>query len=383
MQSFAYEKEMDIFCLIEAKSSGKDSRMQIDGHHAMTYVAARCAGYTHQDSEIIAYCAQYVDDATNDGCIEFDVGAMYSRTASAHKMLDYRNLEELANHKVWVPFHFLPGNAGKPAESDHEGDSFVRKLVCYPNSFVARDMLKACYESAGKPYFLHRIGICMHVFADTWAHQGFAGVNHAINEVEELESNEPEEDQSLFGKLANFFLSEAFPLGHGAALSHPDKPYLKWRYKNGLGEIIDRDNPAIFLEAVDYMCRALRAFKNNDRDLDLENVSGLRDTDSAEVRRLILSCRGDGDTRHEQWLEAIAEGRFSFGPADLGYIPKGVGSWKHVAIGQEKEKDEKDEVFEYRPEFLISNWKCFHDALQAVRFSIVKDVLPQYGICAA
>jgi len=357
--------------------------MQIDGHHTMTYVAARCAGYSHQDSEIVAYCAQYVDDATNDGSIQFDVGAMYSRTASAHKMLDYRNLEDLANHKVWVPFHFLPGNVGLPADSDYEGDSFIRKLVCKPNSYVARDMLRACYESSAKPYFLHRIGICMHVFADTWAHQGFAGVNHAINEVEDLESNEPEEDRSLLGKLANFFLSEAFPLGHGAALSHPDKPYLKWRYKNGLGEVVDRDNPSIFLEAVDYMCRALQAFKQKDLALDLESKPGLKKEDLIAVKTLLLECRGDGEARHAQWLEAIEKGHFSFGRQALGYIPKGVGSWKHAAIGQDKEKDDKDDIFEYRPEFLISNWKCFHDALQAVRFSIVKDVLPQYGICAA
>lgn len=41
--------------------------MQIDFHHATTYVLARLAGFEHPEANIIAYSAQYVDDATNSG----------------------------------------------------------------------------------------------------------------------------------------------------------------------------------------------------------------------------------------------------------------------------------------------------------------------------
>ena len=80
--------------------------MQIDGHHTLTYIAARLAGFAHTKASIIAYSAQYVDDATNAGKLHFKNGAMYQRISSAHKMLDYRNTDELANHQVWIPFHF-------------------------------------------------------------------------------------------------------------------------------------------------------------------------------------------------------------------------------------------------------------------------------------
>jgi len=53
--------------------------MQIDGHHTLTYIAARLAGYNHKKAGIIAYSAQYVDDATNAGIIRFKNGAMYQR----------------------------------------------------------------------------------------------------------------------------------------------------------------------------------------------------------------------------------------------------------------------------------------------------------------
>ena len=69
--------------------------MQIDGHHTMTYIAARLAGFSKPKASIIAYSAQYVDDATNSGVIKFDNEAMYQRISSAHRMLDYRNSDEL------------------------------------------------------------------------------------------------------------------------------------------------------------------------------------------------------------------------------------------------------------------------------------------------
>ncbi len=362
----------------------KGATMQIDGHHAMTYIAARLAGYGHKPASVIAYSAQYVDDATNSGVIHFDNGAMYSRISSAHKMLDYRNADELANHQVWVPFHFLPGNGGKPAGENPKG-SFIRKLVCFPDSHVARDMLRACAVDRDKPYFLHRIGITMHVYADTWAHQGFAGVNHKINEVNNLASNSKSLDKSFFNKIANFFLTETFPLGHGAALSHPDRPYLVWEYTNGLKEKVKRNNPEIFLDAVDKMCRAMQCYRNGNDDMNLEAMPGLPARDAKKILSLLKSIKGDsGEERHQKWLHEISKGSFSFVAATKpNYIAKGKGSWKHKSIGQLAAADSGRETFPYKKHFLSSDWKLFHDALQVHRLDVLHDVLPRYGICAA
>ncbi|NOZ25566.1 MAG: hypothetical protein GXO94_05695 [Nitrospirae bacterium] len=357
--------------------------MQIDGHHTMTYVAARLAGYGHRQASIIAYSAQYVDDATNSGVICFRNGAMYSRISSAHKTLDYRNADELANHRVWVPFHFLPGNGGKPAGENPEG-TFIRKLVCHPDSHVARDMLRACVRDHEKPYALHRLGITMHVYADSWSHQGFAGVNHEINEVDDLRSNNKSMDRNFLNKIANFFISESFPLGHGAALSYPDLPFLEWEYRNGMDEKVPRNNPELFMEAVDKMCRAMQCFRKLDLDMNIESAPGLPEKDARKILSLIKSNRDkNGEKRHARWIEEIGKGRFSFGPAVIEYKAKGQGSWKHRAIGQLAASDTGREVFKFKKSFLSSNWKYFHDALQAHRFDILHDVLPKYGICAA
>ena len=69
--------------------------MQIDFHFGVTYVVARLAGFDLNDAHKIAYSAQYVDDEVHEGIINFNNRSSFAFIASAHKMLDYRNFEEL------------------------------------------------------------------------------------------------------------------------------------------------------------------------------------------------------------------------------------------------------------------------------------------------
>jgi hypothetical protein len=354
--------------------------MQLDFHHGVTYVVARLAGLTHAEASIVAYCAQYVDDATNSGLIRFQNGALFSRISSAHKLLDYRNFKELAVHHVWIPFHFLPANCGLPAGQEPPGD-FVDRLICRPNSLVAQQMVKGCIADKDAPYALHRLGITLHVYADTWAHQGFAGVNHRVNEVTRVTDAEGKPDRSIMKRLAGYFMSEALPLGHGAALSYPDRPFLRWGYTNGKGEQVWRDNPRDFLEAADHLCQAIRRYQMGDPEAV---VAGLLEPDKAMIGYMLRSITDeDRFVRHQKWVQAIAAGKFSFGSARIAYIGKGKGSWKHEALGTEKAIDLENETFLYRSAFLNSNWKHFHDALQAHHFHVLHELLPQYGICTA
>jgi len=171
--------------------------MQIDGHHGATYVAARSAGFTHVEAEKIAYAAQYVDDATNEGLVQFERSVyMYSRIASAHKMIDYNNFMDVKNHLAWLPFHFLPGNGSLPAGENSDGGE-IAKLVCRPDSHVARDMLRFAFKDRGTLRELQRLGIAMHVYADTFAHQGFVGALCLANQTNNLTSGNPDMDNKI------------------------------------------------------------------------------------------------------------------------------------------------------------------------------------------
>jgi len=361
--------------------------MQIDFHHAVTYLISRLAGFTANHASIISYCSQYVDDATNSGKIKFTNGAMYSRISSAHKMLDSRNFSALANQLVWIPFHFLPGNGGKQAGDNPDG-TFINKLVCTPDSHIAQDMVSCCVKDADKPYALHRLGITLHVLADTFSHRGFAGVSHKINDVRSLNN-----DINLFPKrscsdyidsVKSLFVKKVLPLGHGAALTCPDIPFLKWEYTNGLGQDIIRDNPPMYLHAVKSMYEAIVQFRES-TGLKVNNQIQKDDLDIIQ-KNIAEFNDEEGEVRHKKWVGSILSGRFSFQPEQnekIEYIDKGKGSWKYEALDTEKKKDYRKDRFEYRPEFLQSNWKYFHDALQIHRFEVLHDILPIYGICGA
>ncbi|MCX7097950.1 MAG: hypothetical protein NTV43_08620 [Methylococcales bacterium] len=370
--------------------------MQIDFHHATTYVIARYAGFEHDEADIIAYCSQYVDDATNSGTLKFDVGAMYHHISSAHNSLDYRNFDELSNHQVWIPFHFLPGNGQKPAGESPAG-GFIEKLICRPNSPIAQDMVHECIANKNKPYGLHRLGITMHIYADTWAHQGFAGVAHDVNDIHTLDEQGDTDVEFLDKKKAFFkgiinqvtgkFIGDVLPLGHGAALSQPDKPYLKWSYYDHNNQLVKRDNTEFFLEAANFMCIAMQRYQAGD---PVALVDGLPQCARDKIKELFLTITDeDGDDRHQRWLDKIANGFFDdntphgFKAVSLEYQAKGRDSWKHKALNTAKLTESVTDVFPYHDSFLKSDWKMFHDALLAQHFFIVHELLPSYGICAA
>jgi hypothetical protein len=354
--------------------------VQIDFHHATTYVIARDAGFSHDDADIIAYAAQYVDDATSSGTIYFDNRAVYKRISSAHKMLDTRNTEELANHEVWMPFHFLPGNGGLAA-GQHPGNKFIDKIVCTPNSPVAQEMVRDAILEKNRDYGLHRLGVTMHVYADTWAHQGFAGVLHDVNEVEDVE--ETGKSGLFSGGLAsvlNDLLDDAIPpLGHGRAQIFPDMPFLQWQYENGRGEMIVRDNTKDFLEAADHMCSAMRRYIKGDPNAQ---ATGLTKNTRDQIEKMFTTTLfKDGEERHQKWLTAIRNGVFTVcGKINIDdYFARGSDSWKADALGTSHDLP----VHQYKDHFLQSPWKLFHDAIQAHRFNVVYNILPRYGICAA
>ncbi len=352
--------------------------MQIDFHHAVTYVAARLAGFPHEDADIIAYASQYVDDATCDGAIRFDNKAIYKRISSSHKSVDFENLDPVEDLLVWMPFHFLPGNGGANPGDSPEG-SFIHKLVTSPDSPVAQQMVRAAILDQNKPYSLHRLGITMHVYADTWAHQGFAGVLNEINDVEDFDETD---NSGVFEGGLNGFISSVLgdvvpPLGHGKANVFPDMPFLSWKYKNGHGIEVARNNTDIFCEAADALCKAMKRYRLKDPDAA---VTGIGDGDMKQIRKLFTDIKNeDGEARHGEWLKALKKGLFSFGPATISYAEDGKGSWKADALRTSRDMPQ----YPYNDLFLASNWKRFHDALQLHRITVSHDILPQFGICAA
>lgn len=355
--------------------------MQIDFHHAVTYVTARIAGFDHDDAGVIAYAAQYVDDSTQNGPIIFDTEAVYLRTSSAHKMLDLHNLDNTENHLVWLPFHFLPGNEGK-AWNENPDSSFVDKVICKPNSLIAQEMVRAAILDQNKPNSLHRLGVAMHVYADTWAHQGFAGILNDVNKVDDAKDTGgsgvfDNKSLSLSDRFFNLFKKEVPPLGHGRANVLPDMPFLTWEYTNGYGKPVTRNNTDIFCDAANGLFKAMQRYRLKNADAQVSDING---SDMNEIQRLFTDLKEeDGEKRHIKWIKAIEDGIFSFGKVKICYDENGRNSWKAKAL---ETTNFDTENYKYPSSFLESNWKLFHDALQLNRLTVLRDILPKYGICA-
>jgi hypothetical protein len=124
------------------------------------------------------------------------------------------------------------------------------------------------------------------------------------------------------------------------------------------------------------MCKAMQQYLN-------KTPSGLPAADKALLNKIFLELKIKEDkARHDRWLDIVKSGfngeRFSFGGAEISYVAEGVGSWKEKALGSSWDL----RVHPYKPGFLSSNWKLFHDALQLHRLTVLHDILPKYGICA-
>ena|SRR5438105_2402055 len=363
--------------------------MQIDYHHAVTYICSRLAGMSAADATIVAHASQYVDDATNDGPLSFETGERYVRVTSAHRTLDIRANSDVADNRlVWVPFHFLPGNdPAQPGMTANE--AFVARMVCRPNSAIAREMVLDCIRTQARPFSLHRFGIALHTYIDTWAHQGFVGMIEDFNRIDTITvvPDEAYRDRPIYGDLtsgateAKQYLANHLPVGHAGVLTMPDMPFLRWSFRRESGERVPRDNPTDFVQAATHMFNMVRRYVASDAtlaDMDLPEVDrALIDT----MTRTTLAI--DGEDRHPVWVQAISNGMFSFGPEAVDYVESGPGSWKFEAVCADPDEEDGTEQFEFTPAFTASNWKRFHDAVQFHRLFIIHELLPRHGIVAS
>ena len=353
--------------------------MNIDFHFGVVYILARTAGLSETDAETVAHACEYVDDATTGGELKFAGGQRFERYASAHEMIDYRNEIGEQDREAWVPFHFVPGN---------EGDSFEDRLVCQPNSAVAQALMRDALTQADSEHALHRLGVTLHAYIDTWAHQKFCGIVSEHNRVRDLvdEDAPPEHvaarveaTLAAWGhRLTSQALDDLLPLGHGAALTFPDLPWARWHYVNGKGIAIRRENLNDFMAASDAAYQVLSAFAG--RRSDFTDLPPLPAASADALReQLALNRQDDPNQRLDALRQAASAGKIPGVTRIPAYIGKGAGSWKHLATGIDSEDDGKVPP-QWTPAFELSDYRKFHDAVKRHRFTLLENILPQLGL---
>lgn len=259
--------------------------MDIDFHFGTIYVLSRWAGFNGVDAKALATASQLVDDNTP----KLKVNGDYRR--SGHEPLE--NISDLEdNNEIWIPFHFLP-NLNEDAEN---------KLLCKKDSNLANQLaeeLKSITDVNNKNIF--RLGIGLHVYADTWAHQEFLGQISDENLVTNPQIIYPK--QEPWEKIEDKFIHDLPALGHAKSIHWPDRPYVSWscepKFPNG------RENWTEFLEASKAIYSILTTVRGNENILTKDQETSL------------LNCfKGftdeNYDNRNKAWIDYINQGNFDF-----------------------------------------------------------------------
>ncbi|WZL74135.1 hypothetical protein QBE52_05185 [Clostridiaceae bacterium 35-E11] len=335
--------------------------MQKDFHFYTIYTLCRTAGLDTKTSQVIAYASQYTDDAKYGSVLTFQHGGRYRQIMTAHRFLDIGALSKDTFYTIFVPFHFLPGMVPKP-------ESFYEKLVCKANSQIAQEMMAEVLSATYKPYFLHRLGIGLHTYADTWAHQHFSGVLREENNIKDIDDHEEETTlKDYFDEAWMQVKSDLIPaIGHGKAGNLPDIPYKTWRYVNDKQQVIEVNNKERFLEASKMIFEILCTLSNQPPLCSWQQLEG-------RIERA-FAYEGSLKERIEAWEAWIEKGVFYIHDEQVRYDEK---AWFREAV---EVIDSQNGIFAKKEHFSVSNWKYFQDAAAIQLFYILHELLPKYGI---
>ena len=373
--------------------------MQLDMHYYGTYAMARAGGLNSDAARIIATSAQFVDDNTAQSHVKFRDGSRIDQEATAHHPIDLSNRDDHDQRRVWVPFHFIPGNVGT---------TYTERLKCRMDSRIVQELRDHYLTFSDRAFALHLLGITAHVYADTFSHYGFSGVSSRGNkvdnasflfhkEVEGLDETVTALSPDMRGyvtRKANSFFKKrgehggllenikgrfaeiaSGALGHGSVATLPDRPYLVWSFEYERSDAITgtrstRNNPVTFLAG----CRALhdmfRRFVGMQRD-----AHGSGDAREFEVIAPhvldVLRVQGNKDERIAAWRVAAQSGEI-FGAAGET-IPEYEGdTWN-------EQWDALNGSEDYRAAMDSPIWR-FYQAASLHRTYVLRDLLPKHGL---
>jgi len=199
-------------------------------HYYMTYLIAAKAGYLPQEALVIAHASQYVDDNDMIFHVDKDEASGFMNYIS-QTMNILKPKKKLM--RIYPVFHFIPGEPME--EGAHRKDGMLHMLNCTPDSPNANSILDtAFHESKDSPLGLYRMGIAIHGYADTWAHQNFTGTFNDFNGI---------------------FMEKGLTVGHAQAGHNPDEPALIWKDSRLVETRVD--NRFRFLEAAQRILEKL------------------------------------------------------------------------------------------------------------------------------
>jgi hypothetical protein len=203
--------------------------MNAEFHYYSVYFLCLRAGMPGRRCADIAFASQYVDNAIVAYDIEDDGFDYRSQVTQNYLFWDEETLRG-----IYLPFHFIPGEI--EAARRERIDGRPSRWTVTPDSPLAKELLVEALKTGDD----FRIGIALHAYADTWAHQHFSG------RIEESNAVDP--------------ASPLPPAGHIQALRSPDDAAGRWTDARLIPELSRVDNGARFRAAARKIYRYLRTY---------------------------------------------------------------------------------------------------------------------------
>lgn len=212
--------------------------MEISSHYYGIYALCIACGIRQDITEKIAYASQFVDDAVINTItfskdyqdVLFPVingKSKVTNIATCHSYFVIKTFNYQAMIFNTSAFHFFPANKGK---------TFTKKLRCNDNPEILHKLISETIEE--ESFVPEKLGMLLHIFADTFSHQGFSGLISKENDIGKLKSYQENRIINILRvagregkKLVSSLVDKFVPAyGHAQAYHYPDIPYGKWEY---------------------------------------------------------------------------------------------------------------------------------------------------------
>jgi hypothetical protein len=262
--------------------------MNINFHYHTIKAAAIHAGFPEEDAQTIASYSQFVDDYSQFTPMHLkniptfaqhlaqhhkakDIWEFHPITTGFENLIETTRLLEPENQKnILIPFHFIPTQKLNTKVNDRRNWRVQpTNLENTSEPSLIRDLLidaKQKYQTHPYPSNLIRIGILLHIYADTYAHQGFSGYRNWENYsyITQVTDNTNNTNITKTYRPFLYYLSPA--IGHANVGHAVDDTNISFTMKQKAkrtsikySEIYHRNNTQDFLYATHQIINYLRS----------------------------------------------------------------------------------------------------------------------------
>jgi hypothetical protein len=242
--------------------------------------------------------------------------------------------------------------------------------VTKPGSDFALSIFKEATAEPEEDLKPYRMGVALHTLADTWAHQGFSGIEEKVNNVEAIHLKKGNDWKHLFWE--NIFLDALPRIGHGQAGKFPDMSHLTWKYKHGVTKKeVEHDNSDEFMKAAERIYNLLVEV----RPSGLQPIASWADI-GPRIKDLI-TMEVDVEEKCDAWKRTFDD--WFSDEAKYDYDKK---AWRRDALGsddvdwdKDKPSDFRKRKYEMQPGFATKPWVMFHRAAEKQRHYVMEQML--------